>query len=826
LIKADAFYPARLAVGDPMHVAKGLHTRPEPTTPAYLATTMEFMVRVCKGLVPYKLDHTGVQLYADQVGKIGAVFATRTARGHYLPTGRIQCYAGRPCVFLITAMIYESQAGLPMHKFGRCDFGDSIVDSLTGRNTQNSSKCVDNLRKLVISQGAEVYIDTIHAGLQGCPNSLINTDGTSHSCHKIEHLPPPSAGEGLNVGIGVVNITLFGKRGFTGGVGVGGALGVDGGGQGIYTYPYEHDIGKKIPMCFQARECPKCCYSLPHCITVEILGREPQVLSPAVEDTCPTKTFQSDLKPLNLLPPLLEYKAGCPHLYTCWTELNEPHPQTSASAPPETAAVYSHPSLIQDFVLSAQDHDEGETVDIELLWEPKGSSLSRIDPTLVKYTPYTLHPGGTCDQQAVLRARDIYKLDSTCRKGQIHLRIEFTYSNNWQSRVNSLAGRTPIYTLNGPKIVNEQDGYYHVAFDEDKTICFTSTDNQATKWGRGLNNSALRCHVVRFRGPPIFVRHHQRPLDAPFLSVDSNLMGYGMQTLEALVGKETSFTVRARDPNPEDVVTIVQNQDPGLPTGSTLDRDVCVEHGLVSDKTGVPNSLVFSRCSETLRVFRWRPPAGTEGNVFRVCFVAKDNSPFCRVSNPPPPAATPPSPPRATEEGYYSQPYCVQLNVTQARVAWLPGTEATAQGANRILNVGCTSSYVVRATGGQYPVEIRPAPRINRNGIEEATFSVPGINIVTVSMTDTLHDALVQWLPERGTEGSITRVCVVAAPKGWGRAASTTYASTPYIAEYGNPVVVGGGRFSEERCFNFKVSSTALVMLVRECLVACCKPKL
>ena len=90
MIKADAFYPARLAVGDPMHVAKGLHTRPEPTTPAYLATTMEFMVRVCKGLVPYKLDHTGVQLYADQVGKIGAVFATRTARGHYLPTGRIQ----------------------------------------------------------------------------------------------------------------------------------------------------------------------------------------------------------------------------------------------------------------------------------------------------------------------------------------------------------------------------------------------------------------------------------------------------------------------------------------------------------------------------------------------------------------------------------------------------------------------------------------------------------------------------------------------------------------------------------------------------------------
>jgi len=783
-----------------MHVAKGKHAGPEPLTPAYLATIMEFTLRVCKDLKPYTMDATGVQLYSDtgQVGKIGAVFASPTARGHQFPTGRIQCRAGRPCVFLVTAMIYESQAGRPMQTFGRCDWGDSLVPP-GASTTQNSSRCVDNVRKLA---GAAVHIDSTHAGLQGCPNSLISADGTSQSCHKMELLPPVSAGEGLNEGIGVLNITLFGNRGLSGGPGVGGTALPEGGG-GIHTAPYEYDIGKKIPMCFQARECPTCCYSLPHCITVEILGREPEVLSPAVEDTCPTRAFQSDLKPLDLLPQHAEYKAGCPHLYTCWTERDEFHPQSSASAPLETAAFYSHPPLIQDFLLSAEDHDEGETVDVELLWTPEGSSLSLIDPTLVKFSPYTLHPGSTCDQQAVLRARDIYKLDTSCRTGQIHLRVEFTYSNGWPNRISSVSGRTPIYTLNDPQIVSAQDGFYHVAFEEDKTICFTSTDNQAAKWGRGLNNSALRCHVVRFRGPPFFVRHHQRPLDAPFLKVDQNLMGYGVQTIEAFVGKETSFIVRARDPNPEDVVTIMQNQDPGLPTGSTLDGDVCVEHGMVSDKTGVPNALVFSKCSETLRVFRWRPAAGTEGNVFRVCFVARDNSPFCRVSNPPPPAAAPIPPPRATAEGYYSAPYCVQLNVTQARVSWLAGTEATIQGANRILNVGCTSSYVVKATGGQYPVEIQPAPRLNEHGVEEATFPIAGVKVVTVSRTDTDHDARVQWLPERGSEGSITRVCVVAAPKGWGGTAST-----PYVTEYGNPVVVGGGRFSEERCFIFKVRST------------------
>ena len=45
-------------------------------------------------------------------------------------------------VYEISAMIYESRAGLPMHEFGRCDWGESIVDPVTGRNTQNSSRCV------------------------------------------------------------------------------------------------------------------------------------------------------------------------------------------------------------------------------------------------------------------------------------------------------------------------------------------------------------------------------------------------------------------------------------------------------------------------------------------------------------------------------------------------------------------------------------------------------------------------------------------------------------------------------------------------------------
>lgn len=197
------------------------------------------------------------------------------------------------------------------------------MDPVTGRNQQNSSLCADNVRKLSIATGACVYVDSTHAGLQGCPRSLISDDGTAESCHIIEHLPAEGAGEGLYQAVGALNISLFGRRGLSGGVGVGG-------GSGGYTHPYEFDIGRKIPMCFQARECETCCFSIPHCVTVEILGRVPRVVSPAAQPTCPTTTFQSDLKPLDLLPARGDFGSACPHLYTCFTEKDELHPQASA----------------------------------------------------------------------------------------------------------------------------------------------------------------------------------------------------------------------------------------------------------------------------------------------------------------------------------------------------------------------------------------------------------------------------------------------------------------------------------------------------------------
>ena len=169
------------------------------------------------------------------------------------------------------------------------------------------------------------------------------------------------------------------------------------------------------------------------------------------------------------------------------------HPQSAVdSAPLESKALYSNAPQTQEFVFAVVDEDEGETADIELLWTPDASTLALIDPALVSFSPYTLHPGGSCDQQARLRVQDLYKLDATCREGTVKLRVDLTYSANWRGRVGGADALSPVYTSNAPQISGPEDGYYFVEFEADKTVCFSGTDNQAIRWGRGLNNSIVR----------------------------------------------------------------------------------------------------------------------------------------------------------------------------------------------------------------------------------------------------------------------------------------------------------------------------------------------
>jgi len=411
----------------------------------------------------------------------------------------------------------------------------------------------------------------------------------------------------------------------------------------------------------------------------------------------------------------------------------------------------------------------------------------------------------------------------------------------------------------GWQVRTEQGGYNYVTFDSDKTVCFVVTDNQAVIWGRGLNNSALQCHVVRFRGPPVFTQRTALGTsgrDSPFLDIDARKMGNGTVTLLAYVGREVNFTIRARDPNPEDVVTILIVEDPGIPIGATVGPNTCVNRGVVPDKMAYPigGAEVASTCAEAFREFRWIPKEGEDGATYRVCFVARDAAGFCAgpydhvVSD---------YGPRSTSGGYYSRPHCVDIQVESADTTWHPETVATARGSNKVEHVGCLVEYAIKAGGsGKYNTLVSFAPSVP---------PPPGMRLLTLSGGSThsgdlllldvllcrrcltraarhrslsstclrLHvdasvspslsltlscrpvlllpshppspslplcpTALLQWTPTRGMEGSAFSVCVDAAPQGWG---GGVWGAPP---PYGNPRLTNGEPRLPTRCIHIKV---------------------
>jgi hypothetical protein len=211
----------------------------------------------------------------------------------------------------------------------------------------------------------------------------------------------------------------------------------------------------------------------------------------------------------------------------------------------------------------------------------------------------------------------MYTMDATCADAKSYFNVTTTYAS---------AALSPVAT-------SSENGYNFVEFESDKTLCFVATDNQAIIWGRGLNNTAVQCHVVRFRGPPVFIQKTalgSQGRDSPFPDIDLHGMGNGTSTLEALVGRQVNFTIRARDPNPEDRITILVIEDPGLPVGATVGPNTCVPRGLVPDKMAYPigGVKVDSTCAEAYRFFRWTPKVDEDGTTYRICFVAGRTDPY------------------------------------------------------------------------------------------------------------------------------------------------------------------------------------------------------
>ena len=222
-----------------------------------------------------------------------------------------------------------------------------------------------------------------------------------------------------------------------------------------------------------------------------------------------------------------------------------------------------------------------------------------------------------------------------CAQGLLKINVDLAIS----------ATKSPI------NVLQDSRGYKYAEYGDDKILCYTITDNQQAVWGRGLNNYFSRCHIVRLRGAPVFLANEMLPLDSPFDSISAVGLGSGEKTISVALGIPMNFTMRARDPNFEDSITVLFLQDPGVPLDAVISDQECVDHGTRSNlqangiyKTyenctgGVDQAgdiycpTVSSPCSEAHRTVSWTPQPGSEGRTFKVCSVAKDDKGYCSSS--------------------------------------------------------------------------------------------------------------------------------------------------------------------------------------------------
>ena len=430
--------------------------------------------------------------------------------------------------------------------------------------------------------------------------------------------------------------------------------------------------------------------------------------------TCAVSNFQSDslaqpgLFDPAVLPTVAEYSTSCQPLYACW---NLAAATVAGGGPPSSPpaaglpAQYSQTPTPTRFLFAASDADLGEIVAIDVLWGPtySVSTLWTVDSNLTWFAPTTNHAGG-CLQ---LNPGDMWLADPLCQQGTRELDVTTGYAPG-----GGASGFSPVQTASLPRPDPapppwggvEEGGYDFVRFDGDKTVCVAATDNQAAKWGRGLNNTQARCHAVRFRGPPTFIGRDYQLLDTPFVFLDAHQMWAGIRTLPAWVGELVNYTIRARAPNPEDAVAVFTLEDPGVPPGMAVGPAVCVGHGQPAAGGVLPGNT-SSPCAEAYRSVSWTPRAGDEGRVYRACYVPRDDKAYCAEQ--PPASVLSTSGPRATAWGYYGLTHCVDVSVAAAAPAWGAETEAAeGAGLEKAVYVGCEVRSPAAASDPHYPMLI------------------------------------------------------------------------------------------------------------------------
>jgi len=198
-----------------------------------------------------------------------------------------------------------------------------------------------------------------------------------------------------------------------------------------------------------------------------------------------------------------------------------------------------------------------------------------------------------------------------------------TYPNGASDQ--SLVERTFAYT----------PGHTDSSPPASHTVCFTAKDNNNGA-STGEQTSSEKCVYMELVFYPKFIE--------PTLAHDTVKQIY--------VGQQITFEVAASDANDGDSVSIMLNEDPGMPNGAVINRQQCMGTG-----KGV--------CNPVKRKFQWTPVYGQQGTCpngvksYRVCVHARDNKDTC------------------TYGGYFNpEKRCVIINVRAPDERWVDNTPA------------------------------------------------------------------------------------------------------------------------------------------------------
>ena len=395
-----------------------------------------------------------------------------------------------------------------------------------------------------------VRLDFVTAGVTSCKWSDAAVSGNEKYCHELTLSDTTVVHDAFHV-----SYTGEHEHGENFGSNPGKMLIKPFRGRSTYKNPYSFDIGRREVFCLTSTSNDTgtgACPSLPHCVTVLVKGRAPVVTSPVASDTCTHRTR----------PDASEYLKGeCPDLYTCWRS--------------ETSS---------EITLSAEDEDIGETVTIVVdsisTYTRYADELHHITEIAYPKILGTQDDGVDVNDHCRGRAKDpnenppirYIPVDSMSFSdggggtpplatvpswgghhcGSVIRKVTF---DNKRLEIGASALETKVTPL----------GHRYVSMKNDSVICYTVSDNQAEVWGRGVNNKYSRCHVLRMRGAPVFQYSSRSPLDTPFRGPDQYGIGLAETTLTARLSEMVSFTFRARDPNPEDAISVMFLEDPGIP---------------------------------------------------------------------------------------------------------------------------------------------------------------------------------------------------------------------------------------------------------------------